>query len=220
MVLMMKNHFVQLYKSIFLFILVLGLLASCSKDSDPMPDGPMVARDIINEAYGTDSRQVLDAFLPAGRSTDSTPLLIYIHGGGWIQGSKEEFLQFREAIRLSFPDYAFVAINYRLFDFNQELYTEAMSLDYEANRFIKYSSILEGNSADCATLSGMIEKLTSQICRGPAVVVLDASIATEENLKLIESKGYRYLCVIRNKIKNLHQSHHFYWIQNQTGPSG
>lgn len=115
----MKNMcFCKFYRSLFISLLALGSLASCSADSDPAPDGPMVPRDIINEAYGTDIRQVLDVFLPAGRSTDSTPILIYIHGGSWIQGSKEEFLQFKEAIRISFPNYAFVAINYRLFDFN------------------------------------------------------------------------------------------------------
>ncbi len=68
--------------------------------------------------------------------------------------------------------------------------------------FIKYSSILEGNIADCNTLSAMIEKLASHTCRGPAVVVLDAGIATEENLKLIVAKGYKYLCVSRTKLKD------------------
>jgi transposase len=68
--------------------------------------------------------------------------------------------------------------------------------------FIKYSSVLEGNIADCNTLSAMIEKLASHTCRGPAVVVVDAGIATEENLKLIEAKGYKYLCVSRTKLKD------------------
>lgn len=67
--------------------------------------------------------------------------------------------------------------------------------------FIKYSSILEGNVADSNTLSAMIEKLASHTCHGPAVVVLDAGISTEENLKLIEAKGYNYLCVSRTKLK-------------------
>lgn len=68
--------------------------------------------------------------------------------------------------------------------------------------FIKYSSVLEGNIADSATLSAMIEKLASHTCPGPAVVVLDAGIATEENLRLIESKGYKYLCVSRTRLKD------------------
>lgn len=68
--------------------------------------------------------------------------------------------------------------------------------------FIKYSSILEGNIADCKTLSAMIDKLASHSCNGPAVVVLDAGIATEENLKLVEDKGYQYLCVSRTSLKD------------------
>ncbi|KEO73046.1 IS1634 family transposase [Anditalea andensis] len=68
--------------------------------------------------------------------------------------------------------------------------------------FIKYSSVLEGNIADSNTLSAMIEKLANHTCQGPAVVVLYAGIATEDNLKLIESKGYKYLCVSRTKLKN------------------
>ncbi len=77
-----------------------------------------------------------------------------------------------------------------------------LALVVNTEGFIKYSSILEGNIADCKTLSAMIEKLASHTCSGPAVVVLDAGIATEENLKLIEAKGYQYLCVSRTKLKD------------------
>ncbi len=68
--------------------------------------------------------------------------------------------------------------------------------------FIKYSSILEGNIADCTTLSAMIEKLAAHTCGHSAVVVLDAGIATEENLDLISAKGYKYLCISRTKLKD------------------
>lgn len=67
--------------------------------------------------------------------------------------------------------------------------------------FIKYSSVLEGNIADCNTLSAMIEKLAGHTVGAPAVVVLDAGIATEDNLALIEQKGYKYLCVSRTGLK-------------------
>jgi len=68
--------------------------------------------------------------------------------------------------------------------------------------FIKYSSILEGNIADNKTLAAMIDKLSTHTCNPNAVVVLDAGIATEDNLKLITEKGYRYLCVSRSKLKD------------------
>ena len=68
--------------------------------------------------------------------------------------------------------------------------------------FIKYSSVLEGNIADCNTLSAMIEKLAAHTVGSQAVVVLDAGIATEENLALIEKKGHKYLCVSRTRLKD------------------
>ncbi|MBK7740284.1 MAG: transposase [Saprospiraceae bacterium] len=57
----------------------------------------------------------------------------------------------------------------------------------------------EGNMADCKTLEHVIDELrvsTSGQASG-STVVLDAGIATEENLRLLEQKGYKYVCVSR-----------------------
>jgi hypothetical protein len=72
--------------------------------------------------------------------------------------------------------------------------------------FIKYSSILEGNMADSKTLEGMIGKLRIQTSSSAkkALVIIDAGIATEENLKMILENGYDYLCVSRSDLKNYH----------------
>jgi len=53
--------------------------------------------------------------------------------------------------------------------------------------FIKYSSILEGNMADSKTLEGMIDKLRikTSVSARKALVVIDAGIATDDNLKMI-----------------------------------
>ena len=70
--------------------------------------------------------------------------------------------------------------------------------------FIKYSSILEGNMADSKTLEGMINKLrikTSSSAR-EALVVIDAGIATDDNLKMILDNGYDYLRVSRSCLKD------------------
>jgi len=70
--------------------------------------------------------------------------------------------------------------------------------------FIKYSSILEGNMADPKTLEGMIDNLrikTSSSAK-KALVIIDAGIATDDNLKMIKNKGYDYLCVSRSSLKN------------------
>lgn len=70
--------------------------------------------------------------------------------------------------------------------------------------FIKYSTIYEGNKADCKTLADMIEKLrlATSLTEKRALVVIDAGIVTDENLKLILDKGYDYLCVSRATIKD------------------
>ena len=47
----------------------------------------------------------------------------------------------------------------------------------------------------------MIEKLSKRTCSTNAVVVLDAGIATDDNLKLITEKGYKYLGVSRTPLK-------------------
>ena len=63
--------------------------------------------------------------------------------------------------------------------------------------FIKYSALHEGNMADCKNLSLMIDKLSQRTNAPNPVVVMDAGIATEENLQMIRAKGYHYLCVVR-----------------------
>jgi transposase len=68
--------------------------------------------------------------------------------------------------------------------------------------FIKYSCIHEGNMADCKNLSLMIDKLSRRTNAPNPVVVMDAGIATEENLAMIKAKGYHYLCVSRTKLKD------------------
>ena len=69
--------------------------------------------------------------------------------------------------------------------------------------FIKYSSILEGNMADSKTLEGMIHKLRikTSFSAQKALIVIDADIATGENLKMILDNGYDYLCVSRSNLK-------------------
>jgi len=68
--------------------------------------------------------------------------------------------------------------------------------------FIKYSAIHEGNMADCKNLSLMIDKLSRSTNAQNPVIVMDAGIASEENLEMIRAKGYHYLCVSRAKLKD------------------
>lgn len=99
-------------------VFFLLIIWSCDSGKDEDPDGLLPALNLVNQVYGTDPKQTLDVYLPAGRSIEETPLLIYIHGGAWIDGSKSEFLSFQSLMEKSFPGYAFVSIDYRLFNLN------------------------------------------------------------------------------------------------------
>ena len=69
--------------------------------------------------------------------------------------------------------------------------------------FLKYSNIYQGNMADCRTLEGVINALSRQTSfsdRKP-IVVMDAGIATDDNLLMLKGKGYDYICVSRSSLK-------------------
>lgn len=68
--------------------------------------------------------------------------------------------------------------------------------------FVKYSSIHEGNFTDTSEISSILQGLQYQNGPSPAMVVIDAGIATAQNLKIIKDKGYHYLCVSRSKLKD------------------
>jgi len=70
--------------------------------------------------------------------------------------------------------------------------------------FVKYSSIHEGNFSDNADLSQIIDTLRSRTSdtEKRATVVIDAGIATEDNLALLQKKGYDYVCVSRKGLKD------------------
>lgn len=80
-----------------------------------------------------------------------------------------------------------------------------LALCINTDGFIRYSSVLKGNTADPNSLPDMIEHVISKspVADDPknkALVVIDAGIATEENLSLIKEKGYNYLCVSRKRL--------------------
>lgn len=70
---------------------------------------PVVVYDID---YGSEERQQLDLY-HAGDSTIARPVVVFLHGGAWMQGSKDQYLFVGEAL----VSKGFVAVipNYRLF---------------------------------------------------------------------------------------------------------
>ncbi|HEU4472238.1 MAG TPA: alpha/beta hydrolase [Flavisolibacter sp.] len=97
--------------TLLLFVLV---LSSCQKETDGGTDNlPAKEETFLNLAYGNDAAQVMDLYLPAGR-TDTTKLIMMIHGGAWFMGDKSDFTQYVSVLKQRLPGYAIANINYRL----------------------------------------------------------------------------------------------------------
>jgi hypothetical protein len=64
--------------------------------------------------------------------------------------------------------------------------------------FLKSSRFFEGNISEPKTLQTVLNSLSS---KNKPTIIMDAGIATEDNLKLLRSKGFDYICVSRSKPK-------------------
>lgn len=166
---------------LLLFLLLLQLSFSCKKDEnstsieleDSTPSlnitysqAPIVldrsdvkfAKDI---QYGEFSRNQLDIFLPT--SSSKTPLVIYIHGGGFTKGDKTQAYGGASYINsLLDKDIAFASLNYRFLEDNESIGLRKPIFDVMyALQFIRYYSqsfnidsdliILKGTSAGAGT---------------------------------------------------------------------
>jgi len=105
---------------VFAFLSVVFLLAFSSCDKVPVGGGGngggagnLPERIILDTAYGSDTKQKLDIYLPAGRN-NTTKLIVMIHGGAWQAGDKSEFNSYKNLFRAKWPAVAIANINYRL----------------------------------------------------------------------------------------------------------
>jgi len=94
---------------------ILLLLVACSKNqTDQLPDANLTAQQYNDLSYGSDPSQKMDVYLPAGRSTDSTRMIVMVHGGAWTLGDKADFNAYVAILKQRLPKYAIANINYRL----------------------------------------------------------------------------------------------------------
>lgn len=78
------------------------------------PSGPAVAAPApITLAYGTDPLQQLDLWRPVN-APSKAPLVLFVHGGGWQRGSKDNAGSRWAPVHFPQAGYAYAAINYRL----------------------------------------------------------------------------------------------------------
>ena len=67
--------------------------------------------------------------------------------------------------------------------------------------FIRHSRVYEGNKADIATVEDMINDLEVHSNNTKdKTIVMDAGFASDENLIFLDKKGYKYICVSRQRL--------------------
>ncbi len=96
---------------IYLLFIVIGL--NCKKQNQE--PAPVVLEKTITSdiAYGTlHNAQKLDVYTPQGVAP--FPVVVLIHGGGWVIGDKLEYKTSQKTKSLLERGYAVVAVNYRL----------------------------------------------------------------------------------------------------------
>ncbi len=76
-------------------------------DAAPKEDATLVPTQ-ANVAYGTHERQLLDFY--QAKSAQPTPLLFFIHGGGWVTGDKKNPGSLKQCLAAGI---SVVSINYR-----------------------------------------------------------------------------------------------------------
>lgn len=113
-----------------LLVSSITMLAACGSDDDAVlvdpltltPDTSPISIDAANpaafyadETYGTDERNVFDIFLP--ESAAATPLIIFVHGGGFFAGDKSHAYSAPDDINdVLEAGVAYATINYSLLD--------------------------------------------------------------------------------------------------------
>ena len=75
--------------------------------------GSVAAEVYTDLSYGSDPYQKLDLYVPEG---DPKPLVVYIHGGGFLWGDKGDETPLYFSGLLNERGYAFASINYRLME--------------------------------------------------------------------------------------------------------
>lgn len=101
----------SLFQALVLLVLMIATANSVAQVLEPrLPDGVKAHRDLVY-VEGGHERHKLDLYLPE-KADGPLPLLIWVHGGGWQNGSKDGC----PPLRGGFIErgYAVASINYRL----------------------------------------------------------------------------------------------------------
>ena len=100
-------NFVQFFRARFVQLAILGVISSATAVAE-------VIRD-VEYARPEGYSLLLDVYLPERGAEELFPVVVWVHGGGWKNGSKEK----SKAAWLAGEGIAVVSINYRLTDVAQ-----------------------------------------------------------------------------------------------------
>ena len=109
----------RLWRCMKMKLLLLGMVSVClfhtllAQDAlkkSVLPEGVRVERDVVYAEVDGGRGLKLDLYLPAVPSTAPEPVIVWVHGGGWNQGSKDKC----PGAWLAAEGYAVASIEYRL----------------------------------------------------------------------------------------------------------
>lgn len=100
------------------------------------PAGTGAARTL---SYGDDPLQAVD-FWPARTAKGRTPLIVFVHGGGWRAGDKDNATGAAKIAHYPALGYAFASVNYRL--------SPAATVEQQAQDVASAIAFLRGRAAD------------------------------------------------------------------------
>ena len=139
---------IPLKKLLALSLFISLFFVSCQKETNEGL-GPQT---LLEQPYGSSSQQTMDIYLPAGRSSANTKVIILIHGGGWNGGDKSDFTAYVDTLKNRLPGYAIFNINYRLA--NPPDIFPAQEMDVKAAIEFIFNNRAEYNISDKFVLLG------------------------------------------------------------------
>lgn len=112
-------------KRLISFCFFVVAICGCSSNEDePQPLPQTVAPPallwrmsnpiMLDMPYGDEAQQTMDIYLPMPFNGEPVKTFVVIHGGGWSSGDKSAMASQVAYLRLMFPNYAVVNLNYRL----------------------------------------------------------------------------------------------------------
>lgn len=121
--------------------------------AQPAAPAPPAYRHLPDVAYGQDSYNTFDAYIPEGK--DNPRVIVYLHGGGWTGGDKKEFPVAMIDELVGKRKYILVTMNYRLVKDGKNHFPVQMDDIAQALDFIaSYADRYHYNGREFALMGG------------------------------------------------------------------